>query len=88
LRVEHLEQRIVPAVYWVTGFADGLGAFTPSARPRADFDATTLRAAVITANVSVCVADTIQVPAGTHTRPSPGRRKTQPALATSASRTT
>jgi VCBS repeat-containing protein/predicted outer membrane repeat protein len=66
-RFEILEDRTVPAVYQVTGTADGLGAITPSSRPGVDFDATTLRAAVIAANNSVGIADTIQLPAGTYT---------------------
>lgn len=67
LWVEMLEDRIVPAVYQVTGTADGLGAITPSSTPGVDYNASTLRAAVIAANASVGVADTILVPAGTYT---------------------
>src|SRR5436309_3385881 len=65
--LETLEQRTVPAVYQVTGTADGLGVITPSVTPGVNFDATTLRAAVIAANASVGVADTINLPAGTYT---------------------
>jgi uncharacterized repeat protein (TIGR01451 family) len=67
LWLERLEDRSVPAVYRVTGTADGLGVVTPSATPGVDFDASTLRAAVIAANASTGVADTIQLPAGTYT---------------------
>lgn len=66
LWLERLEDRTVPAVYRVTGTADGLGVVTPSATPGVDFDASTLRAAVIAANASVGVADTILLPAGTY----------------------
>jgi hypothetical protein len=64
--LEVLETRTVPAVYRVTGFADGLGLVTPSVTPGVNFDATTLRAAVIAANASVGVADTIILPGGTY----------------------
>src|SRR5262245_39242783 len=64
LVMETLEARTVPAVYQVTGFADGPGTVTPSVTPGVNFDATTLRAAVIAANASVGVADTINLPAG------------------------
>jgi hypothetical protein len=61
--VEPLEQRAVPAVYRVTGTADGAGLITASVTPGVDFDATTLRGAVIAANANPG-ADTIQLPAG------------------------
>src|SRR5438045_2236111 len=65
--VEWLEDRTVPAVYRVTGTADGPGAIVTSGTPGVDYDVTTLRAAVIAANSSVGVADTILLPAGTYT---------------------
>src|SRR5262249_60987166 len=66
LSCEDLEDRTVPAVYRVTGTADALGTIVPSGTPGVDFDVTTLRSAVIAANASVGVADTIQLPAGTY----------------------
>lgn len=63
LRAESLEARDTPAVYAVTGTADGLGTITPTGA--GTFDASTLRAAVIAANASP-EADTILVPVGTY----------------------
>src|SRR5438046_1093165 len=63
--LESLEERCVPATYNVLGTADGLGTVTPTGP--GTFDATTLRAAVLAANSSKGVDDTILVPAGTYT---------------------
>ena len=61
--VEPLEERVVPAIYTVTGTADGPGAVTPQG---VDYQATTLRGAIIAANATV-EADTIYLPQGTIT---------------------
>lgn len=61
--VESLEERVVPAIYTVTGTADGTGAVTPDGT---DFEATTLRAAVNAAN-GTSELDTIVLPEGTYT---------------------
>src|SRR5262245_57315723 len=58
-RVEALEAREVPAIFLVTGTADDPGVVTPSSTPGVDFNASTLRSAIIAANASVGVADTI-----------------------------
>jgi hypothetical protein len=62
--LERLEVRTAPAVYTVTGTADGLGTITSTGPDT--FDASTLRAAVIAANADAPAADTIIVPAGTY----------------------
>ncbi|MDB5336917.1 MAG: conserved repeat domain protein, partial [Planctomycetaceae bacterium] len=64
--LELLEERVVPAVYLITGTADGTGTVTPSSTPGIDFNATTLRGAILAANASVGVADTIELPGGTY----------------------
>lgn len=65
LLLEWLEDRTAPAVYLVTGTADGLGSVAPNGVNGIDFNATTLRAAIIAANAAAG-SDTIQVPAGTY----------------------
>lgn len=62
LTLEMLEDRWAPAVYNVTGFADGAGSISGSG----PFNATTLRAAIDAANVDPG-ADVINLPAGTYT---------------------
>ena len=66
LHVELLEDRAVPAVYLVTGTPDGLGAITPNGAGGVDFNATTLRGAIIAANATP-EADTVRLQAGTYT---------------------
>ncbi|MES2793790.1 MAG: putative Ig domain-containing protein [Planctomycetota bacterium] len=61
--VETLETRVVPAIYTVTGYADGAGATTVDG---ANFNSTTLRAALTAANATP-EADTIVLAAGTYT---------------------
>ncbi|MES2792745.1 MAG: hypothetical protein V4719_24240, partial [Planctomycetota bacterium] len=61
--VETLEARAVPAIYHVTGMADGAGVITASGL---DFNASTLRAAINDANLQPG-DDTIVLPSGTYT---------------------
>ncbi len=61
--VEPLEERVVPAIYTVTGTEDGAGTVTPNG---VDFNATTLRGAINAANATP-EFDTINLPSGTIT---------------------
>src|SRR4051812_889538 len=61
-RLESLESRLSPAIYNVTGFADGAGGISGSG----PFMATTLRAAIVAANANPD-SDIINLAAGTYT---------------------
>jgi hypothetical protein len=64
LWLEALEDRMAPAVYNVTGLADGAGMVTQTSP--GVFNATTLRAAVTAADASADAANTINLAAGTY----------------------
>jgi len=64
LSLETLEDRAVPAIYTVAGFADGLGFVSPTGPD--SFNASTFRAAILAANASVGVDDVIILPAGVY----------------------
>jgi hypothetical protein len=59
-----LEVRTAPAIFTVTGTADGLGTIASTGPDT--FDASTLRAAIIAVNADAPASDTIVVPAGTY----------------------